>query len=77
VRQLDGQNVRTFADVSALLRRRAPGDTIVVVFADRSGASRTSKITLAEDPAMEIVPIEAAGGTLTEAQRAFRQGWLN
>ena len=38
-------------------------------------AARTARVTLAEDPHLEVVPAEH-GGTLTAAQKAFRDRWL-
>jgi predicted metalloprotease with PDZ domain len=77
IRQLDGERIRSLADVSAVMRRHKPGDTIAASFVDRTGAMKTTMLTLAEDPRLEIVPIEAAGGSLTAPQRMFRERWLN
>jgi hypothetical protein len=33
-------------------------------------------VTLVENPALELVPIERAGATLTAEQRMFRERWL-
>jgi predicted metalloprotease with PDZ domain len=77
VRRLDGRDVRSVADVADILSRRRPGDRIEVTFADRTGVPRTSVITLGEDPALELVPIESTGGVLTAAQKAFRARWLD
>jgi len=77
IRQVDGARIRSFAELTAALGRRRPGDRIAVAFADRSGRQRTSTITLAEDPAFELVPVERGGGSLTPAQRAFREQWVN
>jgi hypothetical protein len=33
-------------------------------------------MTVAEDPSLELVTLEAAGQTPTPAQRAFRGRWL-
>jgi predicted metalloprotease with PDZ domain len=77
IQQLDGTRIRSFADVTMVLGRRRPGDRIAVVFADRSGRQRTSSITLSEDPAFELVPVERSGGALTAAQRTFREHWVN
>jgi predicted metalloprotease with PDZ domain len=77
VRQFDGARIRSFAEVAAALGRRRPGDSVAIVFADRSGRQQTATVKLDEDPAFELVPIERAGGTLTPAQRAFREGWVN
>jgi predicted metalloprotease with PDZ domain len=77
IQQVDGTRIRSFADLTAVLGRRRPGDRIAVVFSDRSGRQRTSSITLSEDPAFELVPVERAGGALTAAQRTFRERWVN
>jgi len=77
IRQVDGTRIRSFGELTAALGRRRPGDRIALAFADRSGRQRTSTITLAEDPAFELVPVERGGGALTPAQRAFREQWVN
>ena len=77
IQQVDGTRIRSVADVTMVLGRRRPGDRIAVVFADRSGRQRTSSITLSEDPAFELVPVERSGGALTAAQRTFREHWVN
>jgi predicted metalloprotease with PDZ domain len=76
-RQVDGTRIQSVADLTTVLGRRRPGDHLAVVFADRSGRQRTSTITLSEDPAFELVPVERAGGALTAAQRTFREHWVN
>lgn len=76
-RQVDGTRIRSVTDLTTVLGRRRPGDQLAVVFADRSGRQRTSTITLSEDPAFELVPVERAGGALTAAQRTFREHWVN
>jgi predicted metalloprotease with PDZ domain len=77
IRQVDGARIRSFTDLTTVVGRRRPGERIAVVFADRGGRQRTSAITLSEDPAFELVPVERAGGTLTEAQRTFRERWVH
>ena len=77
IQQVDGTRIRSFADMTTVLARRRPGDRIAVVFVDRTGRQRTSSITLSEDPAFELVPVERAGGALSAAQRTFRERWVN
>jgi S1-C subfamily serine protease len=77
IRQIDGTRIRSFADVTTIVNRRRPGDKLPVVFADRGGRQRTATITLAEDPAFELVRVERDGAALTAAQRTFRERWLN
>ncbi len=45
-------------------------------FVRRGGERVETTIVLEEDPRIEIVPIETAGGTLTVEQQRFRQAWL-
>jgi len=75
LQEIDGQHIGGPNDVAAALARKKPGDTVSIVFVDRAGASRTGRVTLGEDPHLEVVPAEQ-GGALTPAQRAFRDRWL-
>jgi predicted metalloprotease with PDZ domain len=76
LRQVDGTRVGSADEVASVLKRHKPGDRITVIYLSRGGAQKTTDVTLAEDPRLEIVPIEAAGGTLSAEQRAFRNRWL-
>jgi predicted metalloprotease with PDZ domain len=76
VRQLDGTRVSSSEDIAAVLRRHKPGDTIGVDYLERSGEPNTARVVLAEDPQVEILPAESAGGSLTQAERAFRKSWI-
>jgi predicted metalloprotease with PDZ domain len=76
VRQLDGTRVSAAEDIATVLRRHKPGDTISVEFVDRTGATTPAKIALVEDPQIEMVAVDLAGGTLSTEQRAFRRAWL-
>jgi len=73
--QIGGHRINGDSDITAAVQKHKPGDTIQVVFVDRSGASKTATVKLTEDPHLEVVPAEAAG-TLTAAQKAFRNRWL-
>jgi predicted metalloprotease with PDZ domain len=77
IRELAGDQVRSFGDLAGILARRRPRDVAGIVFVDRSGTVKRAQTTLAEDQALEVVPVELAGGELTAAQRAFRERWLN
>ena len=76
LRQIDGRSVRSDDDVAAVLQRHHPGDSIAVIFANRTGLARTAAVTLVENPELEVVPVESTGGTLTAAERSLRQSWL-
>ncbi len=72
---LDGRSVTTLEQLNAALKRHKPGDTVAVGFS-RHGIAMSTEAVLEEDPRLEVVPIEAAGGALTPAQQAFRAAWL-
>jgi predicted metalloprotease with PDZ domain len=59
-----------------MLRRHKPGDRVAIRFVRRGGETVNATLTLEEDPRVEIVPVEQAGGTLTAEQRTFRAEWL-
>jgi predicted metalloprotease with PDZ domain len=60
----------------AALRDRRPGTTVPITVRRRDGRTEQVTLTVAADPALQIRAVEEAGGTLTPAQRAFRQSWL-
>jgi predicted metalloprotease with PDZ domain len=72
VQQIDGQTIKSDGDVSAVLARHKPGDTVSIVFVDRTGSAKTASITLQENPHLEVVPVPSP----TSAQQAFRDRWL-
>lgn len=76
IRQVDDARVRSSEDVYAALQRHQPGALVRVTYLDRTGLEKTTTVTLAEDPHLEIVPAEATGNVLTPVQRRFRDGWL-
>jgi predicted metalloprotease with PDZ domain len=76
VRRLGGQRIESADDLETALRRHRPGDRVELVFADRTGAVKTAGMTLADDPRLEVVAVESTGGSLTPAQRTFRDRWL-
>jgi len=76
VKEVDGARVSSPDELFAVFSRHSVGDTLTVAFVDRSGASHSTKLTLAEDAALDIGPLEARGGALTAAQKAFRDRWL-
>ena len=65
-----------FTHLQAALKGRKPGEAVAVEFRRPSGVVVKSTITLAEDPALEAVTVESTGGTLTAAQKAFRESWV-
>jgi predicted metalloprotease with PDZ domain len=74
--RVDGTRIAGDTDLAAVLRRHKPGDRVPIAFVDRAGRATNTTVTLAEDPALEIVTTESAGGALSAAQRGFRERWL-
>jgi predicted metalloprotease with PDZ domain len=73
---LDGRKVADGTSLQAVLKAHKPGDSLRVSFRRRNGATGTATIVLAENPSMELIAIERAGGTLTPEQKRFRDSWL-
>lgn len=67
---------QAFTTLQAALKDRQPGEQIAIEFRRPSGEVVKSTITLAESPALQAATIESTGGTLTPAQKAFREAWL-
>lgn len=63
------------AELAALLERQRPGDAVDIVLRKR-GEERRARVTLAADPALEVVTYEAAGLEATDRIHAFRREWL-
>ena len=76
IRSVDGTRVTTPDDVTAIVRRHKPGDTVAVEYVDRTELAKTTKVVLAEDPRLELVTVESTGRSLTKAEAAFRNAWL-
>jgi predicted metalloprotease with PDZ domain len=72
IQQLDGQHVANEGDVAGVLQKHRPGDEIAIVFRDRTGASKTASVRLAESPQVDVI----AAANPTPPQRAFRDRWL-
>ncbi|HEY7790555.1 MAG TPA: PDZ domain-containing protein [Vicinamibacterales bacterium] len=73
---IDGRRLDSEQALSAVLANHKPGDHVTAEAIRRGGERVRVTITLAADPRLEVVPIEHAGGSLTEAQQAFRRSWL-
>ncbi len=73
---IDGKRVSAAADLAAALGARKPGDVVAIRFL-RRGDPVTAELTLAEDPALEVVTVESTGARLSAEQRNFRAAWLS
>jgi predicted metalloprotease with PDZ domain len=71
-----GTRVTRAADVEKLVVARKPGEPLPVVY-ERHGVRTSTALRLVDDPRLELVPVEDAGQSLTDAQRRFREAWLS
>jgi len=62
--------------IAQLVRAMKPGDGVKLTVRGRDGSETVRDVTVKADPHVEVVPIEAADGAPTAAQRAFRDSWL-
>ena len=74
--QIAGERVTSAEAVNTVLSRHRPGERVTIAYIDRTGASRTSSVVLAENPHVDVTAVESTGGSLSSAQRAFRDRWL-
>ena len=74
--QIAGERVTSAEAVNTVLSRHRPGERVTIVYIDRTGASRTAGVVLAENPHVDVATVESTGGSLSSAQRAFRDRWL-
>ncbi len=72
---IDGARA-TMAAWQAITQQK-PGDKVVLGVRRRDGTTVTATATLKADPSISVQPIESAGGTLTPAQKTFRDAWLS
>jgi predicted metalloprotease with PDZ domain len=74
---IDGVSVSTQEAWEQSLSRHKPGGAVPIRFVRRSGETVNTTLVLEEDPRIEVVTVEQAGGTLTAAQKRFRDEWLS
>ena len=72
---LDGQPVRTIDELEKIAGTKPLGTAMPIVFEQR-GERRQAVVTWVENPAVQVVPYEAAGRTLTAPMQQFRERWL-
>jgi len=72
---VDGRPLTSETQWAALLAERRPGEAIRVATL-RGRARMEATVTLDEEPRLELVPLERAGGSPSAAQLAFREAWL-
>lgn len=71
----DGVAVSGPSRLEELVQRRRPGDRVRLSIR-RRGTTHELTLTVAEDPHVELVPVERTGRQPSPAEREFRQRWL-
>jgi predicted metalloprotease with PDZ domain len=72
---IDNQDIRTISDLTAVLDRLHPGNSVNIRYLHRN-EDRTTRITPAENPGLIPESFETAGLPVTTAITKFRQSWL-
>jgi len=71
-----GEHIASPEAVDTAIGRHRPGERVSIEYIDRTGASKTANVVLGENQHVNVVAVESAGGSLTQAQRTFRDAWL-
>ena len=74
--KIDGDAIKDQASLNKIIDSKKPGDVIEITY-NYNGQEKSTKLTLAENPALEIVTIEKTGAKLTPEMQTFRDNWLN
>jgi predicted metalloprotease with PDZ domain len=74
---IDGTAISSQEALEQTLAKHKPGASVPIRFVRRSGETVNSTMVLDEDPRIEVVTVEQAGGMLTAAQKQFRTEWLS
>jgi predicted metalloprotease with PDZ domain len=67
---------KAFSNLPEVLKDRKPGETVEIELRRPTGQLVKTTLTLGTDPALQAVTIESTGGTLSPAQKAFRDAWM-
>jgi predicted metalloprotease with PDZ domain len=73
---VDGKPVAAEADFRAAIAAHKPGDKVTISYESRAG-HRDASLTIAENPALQVIAFEDAGMSPTDQQLAFRAKWLS
>lgn len=72
---IDGVAVSGRSRLDETVERRRPGDSVQLTVR-RRGVLRGLTVVLAEDPTMQVIPVELTGRPPSPAERDFRDRWL-
>lgn len=73
---IEGSEIKDQKGLADLIGKYQPGTSITVQYLHR-GIQKSTTLELAENPYLEVVPIEKTGSELSPAMITFRAQWLN
>jgi predicted metalloprotease with PDZ domain len=76
LKKMDGKDVDGSVPLADYLANKKVGDVITIDYQNRAGNHQV-KVTLEENPQLEVVTAESAGQALTKEQQEFRAKWLS
>ena len=76
ITKIDEQVISDNQALADFLKTKKPNDRVKISF-ERGGETLSANLTLANNPAIEVVSFEQEGLTVTPAIEAFRKSWLS
>jgi predicted metalloprotease with PDZ domain len=74
---LDGKELKSAADLDGVMRKHSPSDVVFVKVKTRGGVERTTQLILAEDPNVQVKPVESVEKMVYSTnQKTVREAWL-
>ncbi|WP_210521445.1 M61 family metallopeptidase [Hymenobacter terricola] len=74
---LDGKEIKSAGDLDGVLHKHSPSDVVFVKVKTRGGVERTTQLILAEDPNVQVKPVEAVEKMVySPNQKTLREAWL-
>ena len=74
---LDGKELKSTGDLDGVLHKHSPSDVVFVKIKTRGGIERTTQLILAEDPNVQVKPVEAVDKMVySPNQKTLREAWL-
>ena len=74
---LDGKELKSTGDLDGVLHKHSPSDVVFVKIKTRGGVERTTQLILAEDPNVQVKPVEAVDKMVySPNQKTLREAWL-
>ena len=74
---LDGKDIKSANELDAVLHKHSPSDVVFVKVKTRGGVERTTQLILAEDPNVQVRPVESVDKMVySPAQKVLREAWL-